>query len=211
MRFVAVEGNIGSGKTSLAKRLSDHFKAVFIPEEFEENPFLELFYQNPGKYAFALEYSFFLDRVRQLRKIDFSANQVFISDYFIEKCLWFAKINLSPSASLEFSQQFSALSGLFPQPEDLIVLHLPLSKIKDNINKRGRAIESQINSAYLSELNLVYQEKPGLIGEMPSIYDVFLSDNSPGHYDRLFEICVEIISGPSKNQQVRKTIHIDGA
>jgi deoxyguanosine kinase len=160
LKFIAIEGNIGSGKSSLALQLKDHFSGELIPEEFEKNPFLELFYKNPSKFAFALENSFFLDRVRQLLGFDFKSDKIIFSDYIINKCLWFAEMNLSIAEYGQFKLNFEALQELFVNPDYLFVLHLPVLKLKENILKRGRVIENNIDVDYLEKLNSIYLEKP---------------------------------------------------
>src|SRR5688500_10518663 len=95
--YIAIEGNIGAGKTTLATKLAEELKAELILERFIENPFLEKFYQNPAEYAFPLELSFLMDRFAQLKNYaepkHFSGN-IYMADYFFDKCLVFAKQNL---------------------------------------------------------------------------------------------------------------------
>src|SRR3989344_1496170 len=96
IKYVCIEGNIGVGKSSIAFRLAEELGGVFLPEEFEENPLLPLFYKEPQKFAFPVEFSFLLDRFRQQKKWNETiSNGLVISDYYFEKCLYFAKLNLT--------------------------------------------------------------------------------------------------------------------
>jgi deoxyguanosine kinase len=209
-KFVAIEGNIGSGKTSLAKKLAEHFHAECVLEEFEKNPFLELFYSDPNAFAYPLEYSFFLDRVRQLMNCNFSKNRLFISDYIIQKCLWFASLNLSKKEFDFFNSNFESLAKLYPKPDLLFFLHLPLDLVIDNIKKRGRQIEKKIDSDYLKRLNDIYafeSEKVFNENDRP-VYQFFLSNNTEEQYEFVFKKCVEIIANRKKNHSMSKIFQL---
>ena len=154
MNYICIEGNIGSGKTSLAKKLAQHFNAEFVGEEFEDNPFLPLFYKEPEKFAFALEVSFLLDRARQLSSLRHSLpNKIHISDYHIEKCLYFAKINLNEVQFAEFEKAFPSVSSLVPPPDLLVYLHLSEDALMKNISARGRIAEKEIDKNYLQKIS----------------------------------------------------------
>jgi deoxyadenosine/deoxycytidine kinase len=115
--YIAIEGNIGAGKTTLATRMSEDFNAKLILERFEDNSFLPKFYENPGNYAFPLEMSFLADRYQQL-KDKLPMQELFssftISDYFIDKSLIFAKNNLKAD-EFNLTPGYSRLYQLFCQ------------------------------------------------------------------------------------------------
>jgi len=157
--YIAIEGNIGAGKTTLARRLSEDFNARLILERFEDNSFLPKFYEQPDIYAFPLEMSFLADRYQQLK--DKLANQELfstftISDYFIDKSLIFAKNNLKPDEFNLYSRLFQIISAFLPRPDLLIYLYLDIPRVKENIMKRGRDYEKLIQSSYLENIQAGY-------------------------------------------------------
>ena len=209
MSYIVIEGNIGSGKTSLSKRLADYFNASLIHEEFEDNPFLELFYKEPEKYAFPLEYSFLLDRVRQLHKINFSSKNLFFSDYILQKCLWFARINLNKVDFENFKVNFYSITDTFPSPDFVFFLHLPLDKLRHNIKSRNRAIEHTIDSDYLRKISEMYHTRPEFTpNTSQKVFDIHLSDNHEAKYTQLFDFCVDQIQKEPKTHEVGIKIQI---
>ena len=157
--YIAIEGNIGAGKTTLAQRMSEEFNARLILERFEDNSFLPKFYEQPDIYAFPLEMSFLADRYQQLK--DKLANQELfstftISDYFIDKSLIFAKNNLKADEFNLYSRLFQIISAFLPRPDLLIYLYLDIPRVQENILKRGRDYERQIQSAYLENIQAGY-------------------------------------------------------
>jgi deoxyguanosine kinase len=154
--YLCVEGNIGSGKTTLAKALAKKLKAKYLPEEFEENPYLELFYKDPEKYAFDLEYSFFLDRVKQLSQ-NLDKFPLIVSDYSIHKCLWFAKVNLKKREYGIFKKQFHSIVPKIPQADLLVHLSASTPQLLKNIKKRGRVYEQSISGQYLEKIDKTYE------------------------------------------------------
>ena len=159
--FITIEGNIGAGKTTLAHLLSKHFNARLILEEFAENPFLPKFYENKQQYAFPLELFFMAERYKQLKELlqtkDLFHN-ITISDYLFTKCLLFAKINLAEQEFLLYQKLFDIINPQLIQPDLLIYLHAPISKLKENIKKRNRSYEQSISSDYLFSLQETYTE-----------------------------------------------------
>lgn len=157
--YIAIEGNIGAGKTTLALRMSEEFNARLILERFEDNSFLPKFYEQPDIYAFPLEMSFLADRYQQLK--DKLANQELfstftISDYFIDKSLIFAKNNLKPDEFNLYSRLFQIISAFLPRPDLLIYLYLDIPRVQENILKRGRDYERLIQSSYLENIQAGY-------------------------------------------------------
>ena len=155
--YICIEGNIGSGKTTLAKALSSELKAVFLPEEFEENPLLPLFYENKKLFAFPLEYSFLINRFKQLQIALNSENKLIISDYSLYKCLWFSKINLTNKDYLRFRKEFNVIASKIKRPDIIIHLNTSTENLQKNIKKRGRIYEKTITENYLEAINREYK------------------------------------------------------
>ncbi|MEP6674550.1 MAG: deoxynucleoside kinase [Ferruginibacter sp.] len=159
--FITIEGNIGAGKTTLAHLLSKHFNARLILEEFADNPFLPKFYESPEQYAFPLELFFMAERYKQLKDLlqtkDMFQN-ITISDYLFTKCLLFAKINLGDEEFRLYQKLFDIINPQIVQPDILIYLHAPVSRLKDNIKKRNRDYEQNISNEYLFTLQETYTQ-----------------------------------------------------
>ncbi len=159
--FITIEGNIGAGKTTLAHLLSKHFNARLILEEFADNPFLPKFYENQRQYAFPLELFFMAERYKQLKDLlqtkDMFQNLT-ISDYLFTKCLLFAKVNLPEEEFLLYQKLFNIINPQLVQPDLLIYLHAPVNKLKENIKKRNRSYEQNIESEYLFTLQETYTQ-----------------------------------------------------
>jgi deoxyguanosine kinase len=157
--FITIEGNIGAGKTTLAHLLSKHFNARLILEEFADNPFLPKFYENPKQYAFPLELFFMAERYKQqkdlLQQKDLFQT-VSISDYLFTKCLLFAKVNLPEDEFRLYQRLFEIVHQQMVQPDLLIYLHAPVSKLKENIRKRNRSYEQNIPEDYLFNIQETY-------------------------------------------------------
>lgn len=157
--FITIEGNIGAGKTTLAHLLSKHFNARLILEEFAENPFLPKFYENREQYAFPLELFFMAERYKQLKELLQSKDlfqNITISDYLFTKCLLFAKVNLADQEFLLYQKLFDIINPQLIQPDLLIYLHAPITKLKENIKKRNRSYEQSIGAEYLFSLQEIY-------------------------------------------------------
>lgn len=159
--YIVIEGNIGAGKTSFASLLAEDCNARLILEQFEENSFLPKFYEDPARYAFPLELSFLADRYQQL-KSQFNASDLFktftVADYFIFKSLIFASKNLEPLEFGLYSKLFSIVSSVVPKPDMIVYLYLNLENLKNNIEKRGRPYEQNIQFEYLDKIQKGYLE-----------------------------------------------------
>ena len=158
-QFITIEGNIGAGKTTLANLLSKHFNARLILEEFADNPFLPKFYENPDQYAFPVELFFMAERFKQLKEL-LSQKDMFqtltISDYLFTKCLLFAKVTLPEDEFRLYQRLFDIIHQQLIQPDILIYLHAPVSKLQSNIRKRNRSYEQNISDDYLFNLQETY-------------------------------------------------------
>ena len=159
--FIAIEGNIGAGKTSLATRISEDYNAKLILEQFEENSFLPKFYKEPEKYAFPLEMSFLASRFQQL-KDQLGPQDLFktftISDYYIIKSLIFAKKTLQTDEYKLYTRFFNIIHQQLPKPELFVFLHLEIPKLQQNIRLRGRSYEKDIEASYLDKIQEGYFE-----------------------------------------------------
>ena len=136
--FITIEGNIGAGKTTLAHMLSKHYNARLVLEEFADNPFLSKFYENPQQYAFPVELFFMAERYKQLKELIQQKDlfqSVTISDYLFTKCLLFSKVTLPEDEFRLYQRLFDIIHQQLVQPDILIYLHAPVSKLQSNIRK----------------------------------------------------------------------------
>jgi deoxyguanosine kinase len=157
--YIAIEGNIGAGKTTLSQLLSKHYNAKLVLEEFAENPFLTKFYENPKQYAFPLELFFLAERFKQqqdLIKSNDLFQEVIISDYLFTKCLLFAKVNLPDEEYRLYQKMYDVFFQQLTQPDILIYLHAPVNKLQTNIKKRNRKFEQAIPDEYLFKIQETY-------------------------------------------------------
>jgi len=158
--YIVIEGTIGAGKTSFASMLADQFHGQLILEQFEENSFLPKFYEDPDKYAFPLELSFLASRYQQLKDqlVPELFGQIKVADYFIDKCIIFARKTLQSDEFTLFRKLFSIIIAQLPQPELLVYLHKPPEHLKKNILHRGRDYEKNISLGYLRGIQESYME-----------------------------------------------------
>ncbi len=156
-KHIVIEGNIGAGKTTLANFLAKEFETSILLEEFEENDFLKEFYNNKD-FILHAEVQFILDRSKQLFLFHNKEHQNIITDYIPHKSLIFSKMNLS---KVDFSLVERLVESLFkklPQPDLMIYLEQPISKLKENIASRGRDYEEGISVEYLQMVEDAYKE-----------------------------------------------------
>ncbi|THH41583.1 deoxynucleoside kinase [Neolewinella litorea] len=195
--FVIVEGNIGAGKTTLARRLAEQFNHRLILEEFSDNPFLPLFYREPDRYAFPVELFFMAERHKQLHG-ELSRNELFtggtVADYLFIKTLLFARNSLSEQEFRLFNRIYRVMDSGFPKPDLIVYLHRPVSALQANIRKRGRDFETQIQDDYLQSVQSTYldyfrtlQDTPVLILDLDD--QDFTEDASL--YDRMVEAIIQ--------------------
>ncbi|KAF0130986.1 MAG: bifunctional 2-amino-4-hydroxy-6-hydroxymethyldihydropteridine diphosphokinase/deoxynucleoside kinase [Bacteroidetes bacterium] len=176
-QFIAIEGTIGAGKTSLATRISQDFNAKLILEQFEDNAFLPKFYEDQDKYAFPLEMSFMASRFQQL-KDQLGTHDLFrnfiISDYYVAKSLIFARKTLQPDEFNLFNRFFQLIDISLPKPDLLVYLYLHVDKLQENIRKRGRSYEQHIKDEYLDQIQSGYFE---FIRQQPEMRILLLDTN----------------------------------
>lgn len=159
MRFLVIEGNIGAGKTSLAEMLAHDLNGKLIAEQFEENPFLPGFYENPERYSFTLELSFLASRYNQMKKDVLNPDlfhSLLIADYHFSKTAIFAQNTLKKDEYLLFRQLFNMASDTFPNPDLYVYLHMDTKRLLENIKKRGREYEKHISGEYLDKISEGY-------------------------------------------------------
>jgi deoxyadenosine/deoxycytidine kinase len=195
--YISIEGNIGAGKTSLAQQLAGQFNARLILEQFEDNPFLPKFYQDPEKYAFPLELSFLASRFQQL-KDRLPQQELFtsltVSDYFIYKSFIFAQRTICDDEFMLFKRLFDLMASFLPRPELLVYLHVDVEQLMHYIRLRGREYEQEIQQEYLAGIQENYFE---FFRQHPDLRILIVDTNFidfvalKEDYDRL----VEVISG----------------
>lgn len=190
-RYVSIEGNIGSGKTSLVDRLANDFDGKQILEQFADNPFLPLFYEDPERYAFSVELFFMTQRYKQLQN-DLASPDLFnphiFSDFFFVKSLLFARKNLETEEYKLFQMLFSVLNNTFPDPDLMVYLHRDTEYLLHNIKLRNRPYEQDIEANYLLKIQNSYFEYLRNITSFPVlILDIKDMDfvGSPQHYETL--------------------------
>ena len=157
---IAIEGTIGVGKTSLAKILSERLDSRLVMEEFEQNPFLEDFYNDPKSFAFQTQIFFLLSRYKQqigLQQIDLFAKNI-IADYMFAKDRLFATLNLNDKELDLYNTVANILEKNLSFPDMVIFLQSDTDRLIENIRKRGRVYEEKIDISYLEALNQVYTE-----------------------------------------------------
>ena len=160
-RYVAIEGNIGAGKTSLAAQLASDFNTKLILERFKENPFLPKFYKDPDRFAFPLEMAFLADRYQQLLDDLKQCNLVkenVIGDYDANKSLIFAKITLQKEEFTLYKKLFQIMHKELPKPDAYVYLYQNTERLLENIKNRGRDFEQEIEASYLQKINEGYME-----------------------------------------------------
>jgi deoxyguanosine kinase len=189
--FIAIEGNIGAGKTTLAGMLAADLNGRLVLEQFADNPFLPKFYKEPARFAFPLELSFLAERFHQLK--DILPNQELfrdatVSDYFIDKSLIFARATLGDDEFLLYSRLFHIMQATLPRPDLLIFLYVNAERLLANIKKRGRSYEQDIKAEYLEKI------QSGYLGHLKKLQDmrIVIVDateldfvNNPGDYQKI--------------------------
>ena len=159
MRFLVIEGNIGAGKTTLAKMIADELNAKLVLEQFADNPFLPKFYSDQERYSFPLELSFLADRYYQIKKQVFNPDlfhSLLVADYFFAKSAIFAQNTLKDDEYRLFRQIFDIVFESMPKPDLYVYLHADASQLLKNIKLRGREYEQNISAEYLEKIKNGY-------------------------------------------------------
>ncbi len=159
LNYIAIEGNIGAGKTTLTSKIANDFNARVVLERFADNPFLPKFYKDQNRYAFPLEMSFLADRYQQLSD-DLAQFDLFkdfiVADYHIFKSLIFAKITLQEDEFRLYKTLFDIIYKEMPKPDLYVYLYQNTNRLLKNIKKRGRSYEQEIDAEYLDKINSGY-------------------------------------------------------
>jgi 2-amino-4-hydroxy-6-hydroxymethyldihydropteridine diphosphokinase len=157
--YIAIEGNIGAGKTTLSNMIGDEFNARLVLERFADNPFLPKFYEDKDRYAFPLEMSFLADRYQQLSddlaQFDLFKNLI-VSDYYIFKSLIFSQITLQEDEYKLYRRMFDVMYKEIAKPDLYIYLYQNTDRLLENIKKRGRDYEQNIKPGYLDKIHKGY-------------------------------------------------------
>jgi len=161
LNFIAIEGNIGSGKTSLTYKIAEDFNAKQVLERFADNPFLPLFYEDKERYSFPLEMSFLADRYQQLSD-DVAQHDLFkeftVADYYVIKSLIFSKITLEEEEYHLYQRLFNMMYKELVKPNLYVYLYQTEDRLLENIKKRGRDYEKNIEASYLNQIQQGYAE-----------------------------------------------------
>ena len=158
VNFIAIEGVIGVGKTSLAKKIKERLDAELILEQFEANPFLEKFYGDRKRYAFQTQMFFLINRYKQQQELNQENlfTQFLVSDYLFEKDKIFAYLNLNGEELKLYESIFPLLSRNLRKPDLVIYLQSGVERLMLNIRKRSRKIERNLTRSYIEELSEAY-------------------------------------------------------
>ena len=195
--YIAVEGLIGAGKTTLCKALSEKLNARLLLEEFEENPFLPGFYSDPDRYGFSVELSFLAQRYHQLKTV--GERDLFqpltIADYSIGKSLVFAQTALEEVEFKLFRELYDIMYTGLPHPELIVYLHMPLERVRSQIAHRGRDYEMRISEEYLERVQDHYMDhfqksthSSVVLLEVPDVHLV----NDSGAFGAVLDILEEV-------------------
>jgi deoxyadenosine/deoxycytidine kinase len=195
--YIVIEGNIGAGKTSLARLLADKVNARLILERLNDNPFLQGFYNNPEKHSFSLELSFLAERYHQLND-ELQNRDLFkpltITDYYLMKSLIFSRTNLSEEEFQLYRKIFNIVSNNIIKPDLYVYLHLHLDNLIRNIKNRGRHFEQKIQKEYLVKIQEGYmdffKQQKDLTIVMIDANDMDFCDK-PSDFDKIMEIIFE--------------------
>lgn len=193
--FIAIEGNIGAGKTTLATRLAADQNRRLILEEFSDNPFLPPFYREPERYAFPVELFFMAERHKQLQS-ELAQTELFsngiIADYIFVKTLLFARNTLPAEEFRLFSRLFKVMDAGFPNPDLIVYLHRPVASLQANIAKRGREYEKEIKDDYLANVQAAYFNYFGSQKDHPVLV-LELGDQNFAEEDGLYQRMVTLM------------------
>jgi deoxyguanosine kinase len=203
--FIAVEGPIGAGKTTLAAKLSNDLHVQLVKEIVEENPFLDKFYKNIDEWSFQLEMFFLCNRYKQLEDTEhdyLKQKKPVIADYHIDKNLIFADLTLSDRNLEKYRKIFEILSADLIRPGIVIYIKASLPTLLDRIKKRGRSFEQEMDSVYLERLIEAYETAMKRLTETDPSVRLITIDGDTEDFVQSKEVYERIV------KQVKEIIHI---
>jgi deoxyadenosine/deoxycytidine kinase len=200
--FIVVEGPIGVGKTSLVRRLADHFGSEVLLEGAEENPFLQRFYQNPREAALPAQLFFLFQRSRQWNELSQGDmfRQHLIADFMLEKDRLFAQINLDDDELRLYEQVYERLTLEAPSPDLVVYLQAPIDVLIKRIKKRARPVERSIEPAYLKQLCDAYTDFFHYYDRSPLLI-VNAAEINPLQKEQDFQLLLEHICASGANRR----------
>lgn len=195
--YIAIEGVIGAGKTTLCNLLNKELDAITVLEHFEENPYLANFYSKPEQYSFQLELSFLAERFQQMKTKTLSGNlfqEKVIADYIIQKSLIFSKITLKEDEYQLYYNLYHLIVNSLPKPDVIVYLYLTPEKAIEQIRSRGRIYEQQIELEYIKKIQEGYLDYFKTITDIPicliNSQDIDFVANR-NDFDKIFSIIFE--------------------
>jgi len=207
-KYIVIEGNIGAGKTSLAKKIAESYNARLILEKFADNPFLPRFYKDPERFSFPLELSFLADRYMQLKN-EIGNMDIFspftVADFYFMKSIVFASATLESDEFKLYRQLFNIIYQSLPRPDLYVYLHVDPSRLLQNIGIRGRDYEKSIDEEYLLKIQRSYfswfRQNPDNAYLIIDASDIDFVNN-----ERDYEKVTDVIFGQSHEQGMNRTI-----
>ena len=201
LRYIAIEGVLGAGKTTLATMLAQRLNAQLVLEHFEDNPFLVSFYQDPERFAFQTQLFFLLSRFKQQQT--YSQMDLFqsciVTDYVFERDRIFATVTLNESELKLYDQVAQVVERSVPQPDLIVYLQSSVERLEHNIHLRGRTMEAQVTQTYLGALNREYNNFFFRFSEAPVLI-VNAAEIDFEHNEEQFEELVHEITRPRTAQ-----------
>lgn len=205
--YICIEGVIGAGKTTLAQMLAADLNAHLFLERFEDNSFLAKFYEDRNRYAFPLEMSFLADRFHQIQRFEHIHDEkITISDYYITKSRVFASLNLQGDEAELFSTIYNIMFQKVLKPDLLVYLHRPVKQLVENINRRGRLVEKQIDPTYIEQLQYGYLDFLNSQKNELSILVIDLGDRDFISDKERYEYLLKTIQKPRLKGLYRETV-----
>ena len=195
LRHIAIEGVIGAGKSSLARRLGAHLNAELMMETPDENPFLERFYADPPGYAFQTQLSFLFQRLKQVQGMSQPGmfSPVIVSDFVFAKDALFARLNLSDDEYRLYSQMYSQAAQQVPEPDLVIWLQASPATLLNRVQRRGIRMEGSISEDYLSQLCSAYVDHFAGYDGAP-VFTVATEHFNPANQEADFSTLIDALS-----------------
>lgn len=175
-KYICIEGNLGAGKTTLAKKLAKTLEVKLVLETFLNNPFLKGLYENKSDNKFPAEVFFLMERYEQLSPELFEKNELIVSDYLIDKTSLFAQTNLSDKELILFQRIFKTVKNQVPIPNALIYIDQTPKEALQHVQSRGRKLETNISIDYLTFIDQQYHKMLGKLDPKTPIFRVQAKD-----------------------------------